>query len=603
MSGEANRGPSRPADGVDLALITNRFEGIVRKMTNTLFRTARSGVINSARDFSACILTAGGELLAAAESLPIHTLCGPDLIVMAMREFHPELRRGDAFLHNSPYHGNSHAADHCMLAPVIDDEGVHRFTVLVKAHVADCGNASPTSYVPGARDVYEEGALIFPCVKVQEGYEFLEDVMRMCELRIRVPEQWRGDNLGMLGAVRVGEQAVMKLGEEIGWERLAEYTGQWFDYSERRMIAAIAELPSGCVSATSVHDPFPGVEDGLPIKATVEVDPDAGSIDVDLRDNPDCVPCGLNLTEATARTAAMIGVFNSIGGDVPANAGSYRRLGVELRENCVAGIPRHPASCSLATTGIADRVANAVQRAMAELGEAIGMAEAGPCTPPASGVVSGRDPRRGGAPFLNQLILGMTAGAGGPAADGWLNLAHVGNAGLMLRDSTEIDELRQPIRIWTDRVLPDTEGAGRRRGAPSAEVEFGPVDCELEVLWASDGNVNSALGARGGLPGGAARQYKRELSGELRELDPVGRVLLKPGESIVSISCGGGGYGSPRERDIERVRHDVVEGWITPERARKVYAVAVDRAGNVDEPATDDLRAASQAPDRKQSTD
>ena len=67
------------------------------------------------------------------------------------RQFHPVLRRGDAFLHNSPYHGCSHPADHTILVPVIDDAGVHRFTVLAKAHQADCGNASrPPTWAPRA---------------------------------------------------------------------------------------------------------------------------------------------------------------------------------------------------------------------------------------------------------------------------------------------------------------------------------------------------------------------------------------------------------------------------------------------------------------------
>ena len=108
-------------DGVRLAVLSSRLETIARKMANTLFRTARSGLINSARDLSCCILTAGHELLAEAESLPSHVLVGPDIMARTMQAFQPELRRGDAFLHNSPYHGNSHAADHTILVPVIDD--------------------------------------------------------------------------------------------------------------------------------------------------------------------------------------------------------------------------------------------------------------------------------------------------------------------------------------------------------------------------------------------------------------------------------------------------------------------------------------------------
>ena len=57
-------------DGVKLALISNRLEGISRKMGNTLMRTGRSGVLNIARDFSCCILTGSNELVAVAESLP-----------------------------------------------------------------------------------------------------------------------------------------------------------------------------------------------------------------------------------------------------------------------------------------------------------------------------------------------------------------------------------------------------------------------------------------------------------------------------------------------------------------------------------------------------
>jgi N-methylhydantoinase B len=577
-------------DGVRLALITNRLEGIVRKMMNTLLRTGRSGVLNTARDFSCCIVTRENELLVWAESLPIHLLSGPDLMAKAMMHFHPRLRRGDAFLHNSPYHGNSHPADHSILVPVIDEDGVHHFTLLAKAHQADCGNAAPTTYSATARDVYEEGALIFPVVQVQRDYRDCEDVIRMCETRIRVPEQWRGDYLAMLGAARIGERELLGLAGELGWETLHEYTREWFDYSEQRMIAAIVRLPSGRVTRTGAHDPFPGVPDGIPVKATVEVRSEEAMIEVDLRDNIDCVPCGLNLSEATARTGAMLGVFNSIDHTVPTNAGSFRRLVVHLRENCVVGMPRHPTSCSAATTNLADRVTNAVQSALAELSDEIGLAECGLGMPPAWAVISGFDPRDDNQPFVNQIFFAVTGGAGAPTADGWLQIGHVGNAGMMFRDSVEIDELHFPIRVHVQRVIADSEGAGRFRGAAGAYVEFGPVDTSLEAMYPSDGTLFPAQGVRGGLPGAPALQYKRELDGELTELPSCGRVALQPGETIISMSCGGGGYGPPYERAPKLVRRDVLEGWVTKERAEQVYGVVLDEAGEVDEHATEELQ-------------
>ena len=192
-------------------------------------------------------------------------MIGPDLVARYVKEVQPELRRGDAFLHNSPYHGNSHAADHCLVVPVVDDDGRHRFTVLAKAHQADCGNSKPTTYVGDARDVYEEGALIFPAVRVQRDYRDIEDVIRMCRARIRIPEQWWGDYLAALGSARIGERELLALGAEVGWDALDHHVEDWFDYAERRMVEAIRRLPAGRAVVTTRHDPFPGVPDGIPL--------------------------------------------------------------------------------------------------------------------------------------------------------------------------------------------------------------------------------------------------------------------------------------------------------------------------------------------------
>ena len=581
---------SSDRDGVRLALLSNRLEGISRKMDNTLLRTGRSGVLNIARDFSCCILTPAHELVSVAESLPIHVLSGPDMMAASMCEFHPELRRGDAFLHNSPYHGCSHPADHTILVPVIDDDGVHRFTMAAKAHQADIGNSIPTTYHGTARDVYEEGALIFPAVKVQSDYATNMDIVRMCRMRIRVPDQWWGDFLAMVGAARIGERELLALGAVVGWDALADFTAQWFDYSEARMAAAIRDIPAGTATRTSTHDAIPGTpEDGITVTSTVTVDPDRAIVTVDLRDNPDALPCGLNLSEACARTAAMVGVFNSIDHTVPKNAGAFRRLDVRLKENSVCGIPRHPTSCSVATTNVADRVSNPTQAALAEIADGLGLAECGAVIPPAAGVISGTDPASG-EPYVNQVFLGFTGGAGAPAADAWQTIAHVGNGGLCCQDSVELDELRHPIYIHNRSFVPDTEGAGRFCGARSAYGEFGPLRGRMDVAYASDGTENAAKGVRGGLGGGAADQFKITRNGAREALANCALVPLEAGERIASFSCGGGGYGDPATREPARVAHDVAEGWVSPARAREVYKVVVDAAGIVDMDATAALR-------------
>jgi N-methylhydantoinase B len=483
---------------------------------------------------------------------------------------------------------------------VIDEHGGHRATAVVKAHMADIGNSEPTTLMATARDVYEEGALIFPCVKIQQDYTDVEDVVRMCMSRIRVPEDWYGDYIGMIGAARVGERELLKVGEEVGWDAFDDYVADWLDYSEERMRATIRELPAGSRTGYDIHDAVPlrGVENGVPLEVTVSVDPEAAEIEIDLRNNPDCLPCGLNLTESTAVTSSLIGVFNSIEDRVPRNTGSGRAVKVLLRENCCVGIPVHPASCSMATSGIAERLAGIVQRVMAEFKDGLGMASTGPECPPAVAGLSGRDPRHGDAPFVDMMILGNSGGAGHPHGDGWMTNGETSDGGSMMRDSTEVLELLRPIRVWADRIVPDTEGAGRFRGAPSLYIEYGPVDTELEVLYAADGTVNPALGVRGGQSGALCRPAMRKSDGEVVELEAWARVVLEPGETIISISSGGGGYGPPHERDVERVLHDVNDGWVSADRAREVYGVVIGEDGALDEEATrarrDELAASAQ---------
>ena len=238
-----------------MTVIANRLDGIVREMTNTLLRAARSAVISSARDFSCCILTGDNQLLASAEGLPVH-IFGAHLQGENLSRYHAgDIREGDAYLDNDPYGGNTHPADHTFLVPVfIDDE--HLFTTVAKCHMADIGNSIPSSYFAKALDVYEEGALVFPGVRIQRDYKNEPDVIRMCRARIRVPDQWYGDALAALGSARIAERRLKELCRKYGAATIKIFIKDWFDYSERRAIESIRKLPAARITNT-----------GLPIRS------------------------------------------------------------------------------------------------------------------------------------------------------------------------------------------------------------------------------------------------------------------------------------------------------------------------------------------------
>ncbi|MCR1160349.1 hydantoinase B/oxoprolinase family protein [Paenarthrobacter sp. UW852] len=575
---------TREFDPVKLSVLANAFDGIVREMTSGLLRSARSSVINTARDFSCAVLTADNQLLAAAEGVPVHVF-GAGPLGEDMVELHKDIREGDAFLHNDPYMGNSHAADHVILVPIFI-QGRHLFTAVTKAHQADCGNSLPTTFFATARDVYEEGALIFPCVRIQRDYTDIDDIIRMCRSRIRVPDQWYGDYLASVGASRIAERRIHELAEKFGVDDLVDFVDAWFDYSERLTAGAIEKLPEYVLHGTSAHDPFPGTgPDGVQLQATLEVKPKQGKIVIDLRDNPDNLPNGLNLTKATATGAALAGILSGIPENLPSNAGTFRRVEVLLRDGCAVGVPKHPYSCSSGTTNLADRVVNIVQAAFSQIDDGYGTAEGAAGQAPAKSVISGTDERNGNA-YVNQILVGGVGGPATPFVDGWPTYQRPVCGALLYHDSVEVDEQRYPILVHERTLVADTGGAGRQRGGLATRVTMEPRGESVTLTYGIEGKINPPKGVRGGHDGAEPSAWVEDLkTGERREIPVVGRYDLQSGEKVVSITPGGGGYGDPLERDVLAVLDDYRESRVTAEAAAADYGVFITD-GAVDEAAT-----------------
>lgn len=577
------------------AVLASRIDGIIKEMTNTLLRTARSGVISSARDFSCSLCTADNRLLAAAEGLPIH-IFGSHLQTRTMCEVAGnELREGDCYLHNDPYSGNTHAADHTYLVPVFVD-GEHMFTAVAKAHQADVGNSVPTTYVANAKDQYAEGALIFPAVLIQRNYEMIEDIVRMCRSRIRVPDQWYGDFLAGIGAARIAERRLKELCARYGKDTIRTFIRHWLAYSEQRMIRAIQKLPRAVLHNAGAHDPFSELlPKGIPLNVSIEIDPDEAFVDVDITDNIDDVACGFNVSEACARAAVVAGVFNVIDSSVPRNSGAFQRIRVKLREGSICGGPTFPRSCSVATTNVSARLVNLTQAAFAQLGESWGLAEGGVGMGAGCAVVSGNDARLDGAPYVNQLFLCGSTGPGTPLADGWITYGIPVAAGLTYLDSVEVDELKQPMFVDHLCLLPGTGGAGKYRGAPAIEICYGPANQPMTAMWPCDGTVIPPRGVNGGHNGLKCRHWKVNVGGQEQELPNVVSLELRVGEFVRGHQGSGAGYGDPLEREPARVLEDVLEKYETLDRAEAIYGVVLSRRTTeplaVDEAATLERRA------------
>ena len=554
-----------------LAVLSRRFEAICREMTNGILKASRSAVIKNARDFSVGLLTHDHRLISVEDGLPIH-ITALDLSTRAIDENFDDIAEGDAFLNNCPYFGATHHADLDLIVPVFVD-GRLLFWALARCHHADMGAPLPTTYLPRAATIYEEG-LHFPCVRVEQGYKSKADIVRIALIKIRASKVWHGDFQAQLGSCRIGEQRLIELVRRYGVETIDAFIEDWMTYGARRAQAAIAALPAGTWSYETRHDPVPGVaEDGIPVRISVTVDPEAGEITVDARDNIDCVPGGLNLSEATATSSARIGVFVNLDPDIPHNDGSARQIKVLLRDGCVVGRPKYPVGTSVATTNVNDRMINAVACCFAQMGEPYGIAEGGGMMACGMAVVSGEDPLRGNRPYVNQMFVGYSGGPGVHGHDGWLTYNDADTCGMLMLDSIEIDEGMYPVLIESRGVAPDTMGHGCFDGAPAMTGVYRPIAGEMTAIYCSDGDQTPARGVLGGHDGAVSSNWKRRADGSWEKLPSFHTEVCQPAEALRFVAGGGGGYGPPETREPARVVAAVNCGWLSPERAESIYAI------------------------------
>jgi len=561
-----------------MSVLSSRINAITIEMINTVLRTARSQVLSVARDFSTALLDREGNVIAAPQGIPVH--CA-NMGLMAEHIFdHPDgIQEGDLFLNNSPYHGNTHPADYTYISPIFIN-GELMFFSLVRAHQADCGNSLPTTYYAKAKDVYQEGALIFPSVKIQKHYKDIDDIVNIARNRIRVPEVWYGDYLAAVGAIRISEKQVIKMCNEYGNELIKTFCQAYHEYAEKRILDETSKMSSNKAVYEFVFDGIEGFKENITIHLEAEVNRETGDLVIDVTRNVDALEWALNLTEATTIAACRSAVLTHLG-DIPRIEGAMKHIDVIMRDNCIIGKTKHPKSYSAATTNLYDRTMSAVGVLMNQLIKESGTAETNTSMSPSMACISGLDWRRNDEPYMNQILFGATGGPGVKSHDGWVTFMDAGVGGCARWNTIELLEKQYPIVVESVEIIPDAIGSGQWDSAPACKTVMTAKKHPVTFAIAVDGTKNPSRGAEGGLDGVVNKAYKYNIEEgpeSSTNCDPYGETVISSNECFVSECSTGGGYGSPLDRNPEKVCHRIREGWITEDYGKKFYGVVINKS-------------------------
>jgi N-methylhydantoinase B len=134
-----------------------------------------------------------------------------------------------------------------------------------------------------------------------------------------------------------------------------------------------------------------------------------------------------------------------------------------------------------------------------------------------------------------------------------------------------------PILVEAREIERDTQGFGKYEGAPAIGGVLYPIGHEMTVVFAADGTQNPPLGVLGGQAAAPAISRKRHIDGTVVDLPPFGADVCLEGEKLIFRACGGGGYGNPAHRAPEQVIASIRRGWLSPQKAKEVYGVKLDR--------------------------
>jgi N-methylhydantoinase B len=552
-----------------LDIIENSLIASAEESFAAFGRASKSPVIYEVLDYAAGLTDSKGKLVAQANGVPgflgTLDLATQDCINKFGRNgFDP----GDICMVNIPYTSGTHLNDVTLVMPVFVKGKLIAFST-IKGHWSEVGGMHFGSWTSDSTEIYQEG-LIFTPIKLFEKGKIIPQVVDIIRANVRTPAMTLGDMEAHAASLRVGAKRIEELCNKYGVDTVLNAIERIQKKGEKLMRLRLKDLPHGVFTAEDTVD-----DDGItdnPVHVQVKVTISKNEFVIDLRGSGDQVKGSINCPWCATVSAARA-VFKAVTDPHgPVNEGNFRVLKIIADPGSIFNpLPPKPTSTYWESMAfITDLVWKALAPSMPE------RLPAGHFLSVCGTIVGGVDDRTK-EPFA--IVEPQPGGWGaGSMKDGESGLVCSGDGETYIM-SNEVIEVRYPIIVEQYALnVEDGCGKGKFRGGFGIIKDYRVNNSHASFTSSMGRSLYPCWGTQGGTNGTPNYFILFENGKEPKRLRKVAAEPMQKGDMVRLKTGGGGGYGEPKQRDVERVLNDVIDGYITPEQALKDYGVVVDVA-------------------------
>ena len=563
-------------------IVRNGLVAVTEEMKINLMRTAYNMIIYEALDFTVGIFDAQGNTVSIGLGLPMFIRGMSDTVKAKLVHFGVEsLEPGDVLLTNDAYITGSHLNHMTFSVPIFHDSELVGFSCCM-AHWPDVGG----TLMEGTTDIFSEG-LQMPIVKIYRKGVPNEELIAIIKNNVRLPERAMGDFRAQIAAVKTGERRFLDMIRKYGRDAVLGGIAAIMDQSEALARARVREMPDGVYEAESFMDDD-GINVGQRVPIHVRVTVKDDRMTVDLSDVSLQVQGFYNSGVTAGRSCCQV-AFKCLTSalELPINDGAFRALDIVLPPGRVVSAVKPAAMrmwmCYPMT--IVDTIFKALAPALPN------QVIAGHHADLVVGRINGRRPKDNS---FYIYLGGLIGGGWGAKHDSDGRSATIAmNDGDTHNGPSEQVEAKYPLLVERYCLRPDSGGAGRFRGGLGTEQV---VQARHPIRFSSqmDRVKCKPWGLNGGMSGFGNGVALHRFGKTEEQHFANGKALnqvLQAGDAYILRSGGGGGYGSPLERDLATLERDVRCGYVTKQAAEECYGAAFqDDTLTIDAAATEKRR-------------